>query len=194
LILLLDNAIKFTSNGGAVNIQARLLPHDHHLLLLEVTDTGCGISPEITERIFERLYQVSGHTQASRKGLGLGLYICKQLVARQGGDIWVNSQPEKGSTFSFTVPVFSLNQLIAPLLKNDKWPAESVALVMVETGLLDAWPSKEPQEEWSREARSLLQRCLLPDLDVLLPNTSPGAEARFVTVQGAVQVDTVGVL
>jgi len=65
---------------------------------------------------------------------------------------------------------------------------------MVETGLLDAWPSKEPQEEWSREARSLLQRCLLPDLDVLLPNTSPGAEARFVTVQGAVQVDTVGVL
>ena len=129
--------------------------------------------------------------QASRKGLGLGLYICKELVTRQGGQIWVKSQPQKGSTFSFTLPVFSLNNLIAPLLKNDKWPAESVALVMVETRLLDAWPSKESQEEWSHEARSLLQRCLLPDLDVLLPKMSSGAEgerffvAAFADEKGA---------
>ena len=178
LIILLDNAIKFTPDGGAVTIQARLLQQDPRFLLLEVSDTGCGISPEITERIFERLYQVSEPTQASRKGLGLGLYICKELVTRQGGQIWVKSQPQKGSTFSFTLPVFSLNNVIAPLLKNDKWPAESVALVMVETRLLDAWPSKESQEEWSHEARSLLQRCLLPDLDVLLPTDELRCEGR----------------
>ena len=135
LIILLDNAIKFTPDGGAVTIQARLLQQDPRFLLLEVSDTGCGISPEIAERIFERLYQVSERIQASRKGLGLGLYICKELVTRQGGQIWVKSQPQKGSTFSFTLPVFSLNSLIAPLLKNDKWPAESVALVMVEIRL-----------------------------------------------------------
>jgi PAS domain S-box-containing protein len=181
LIVLLDNAIKFTAGGGTVGIQARRLPQNHHLLLLEVSDTGCGMSPEITERIFERLYQVSDHMHASRKGLGLGLYICKELVSRQGGSIWVKSQPQKGSTFFFTLPVFSLNNSISPLLKNGSWPAESVALVIVETRLLIAWPSKERQEEWSREARSLLQRCLLPDLDVLLPRMSPGPEGeRFL--------------
>jgi PAS domain S-box-containing protein len=178
LIVLLDNAIKFTSDGGTVDIQARLLPQNHHLLLVEVSDTGCGISPEITERIFERLYQVSDDTQASRKGLGLGLHICKELVSRQGGHIWVKSQPQKGSTFSFTLPVFSLNNSISPLLKNGDWPAESVALVMVETCLLIAWPSREPQEEWSREARTLIRRCLLPDLDVLLPRLNPGSEGE----------------
>jgi hypothetical protein len=132
----------------------------------------------MTERVFERHYQVSGLTQTSRNGLGLGLYICKDLVTRQGGKIWVRCRPQKGSIFSFTLPVSSLNDSIAPLLKDDKWPAESVALIMVETRLPDPWPSRKSQEEWSHEARSLLQRCLLPDLDVLLPKTSSGAEGE----------------
>jgi two-component system NtrC family sensor kinase len=178
LIILLDNAIKFTPDGGAVTIQARLLEQDPRFLVLEVSDTGCGISPEIAEKIFDRLYQVAGGQSASRKGLGLGLYICKELVTRQGGQIWVKSQQLKGSTFSFTLPVFSLNTVIAPLFKNDKWPAQSVALVKVETRLRGAWPSKESQEGWSHEARGLLQRCLLPDLDVLLPQMSSGAEGE----------------
>jgi PAS domain S-box-containing protein len=176
LIILLDNAIKFTPDGGAVAIQARLLPQEPSFLLLEVSDSGCGISPEIAERIFERLYQVSEPTHASRKGLGLGLYICRELVARQGGRIRVDSQPQKGSIFSFTLPVFSLKNVIAPLLKDDKWPAEAVALVVVEICVREAWPSKESQGAWLHEARSLLQRCLLPDLDVLLPRVSSSAE------------------
>jgi len=107
LIILLDNAIKFTPDGGSVAIRARLLQQERSCLLLEVSDTGDGISPEVGERIFERLYQVSEPGTASRKGLGLGLYICKELVTRQGGRIWVESQPEKGSIFSFTLPVYS---------------------------------------------------------------------------------------
>jgi signal transduction histidine kinase len=180
LIILLDNAIKFTPEGGAVTVQARLLEHDPRFLLLEVSDTGCGINPEISQRIFERLYQVSERIQTSRKGLGLGLYICKELVTRQGGQIWVTPRPEKGTTFSFTLPVVSLNHWIAPLLRNDKWPAESVALVVVETCLVGAWPSQEAREEWSLEARSLLKRCFLPDLDVLLPTMASAAQSdRF---------------
>jgi signal transduction histidine kinase len=178
LIILLDNAIKFTPDGGAATIKARLLEQDPGFLLLEVSDTGCGISAELTERIFDRLYQVSEPIETTRKGLGLGLYICKELVTRQGGQIRVKSQQQKGSIFSFTLPVFSLNHLIAPLFTNDKWPAQSAALVMVTTRLLGAWPSKESQEEWSNEARRLLQRCLLPDLDVLLPKMSSGAEGE----------------
>jgi PAS domain S-box-containing protein len=178
LIILIDNAIKFTPAGGAVTLRARLLEHDPRSLLLEVADTGCGLDPEIAERIFERLYQVSERIQVSRKGLGLGLYICKELVTRLGGAIRVESPPNKGCTFSFTLPVFSLDNVIAPLLHNGKWPGESTALVTVEVSLLDPGPSKEFQEEWAREARSLIQRCLLPDLDVLLPKMGPSAQGE----------------
>jgi PAS domain S-box-containing protein len=108
LIILLDNAIKFTPEGGSVTIKAIVLQQDTRLLLLEVSDTGVGIDPQITENIFERLYQVSERTEGSRKGLGLGLYICKELVMRQGGTIWAKRRPQNGSTFSFTLPVFSL--------------------------------------------------------------------------------------
>ena len=108
LIILLDNAIKFTPAGGSVTVKAHLLHADTRLLLLEVSDTGVGINPAITENIFERLYQVSERTEGSRKGLGLGLYICKELVMRQGGTIWAKRRAHKGSTFSFTLPVFSL--------------------------------------------------------------------------------------
>lgn len=178
LIILLDNAIKFTPEGGAVTVQARLLPQDPRFLLVEVSDTGCGISPDVTGRVFERLFQVSERIGTSRKGLGLGLYICKELVVRQDGQIWATRRPETGTTFSFTLPVLSLNSSITPLLKNDQWPSQSVALVMVETGLTGGWPSREFQEEWSLEARHLLQRCLLPDLDVLLPTICSDARGE----------------
>jgi PAS domain S-box-containing protein len=186
LIILLDNAIKFTASGGNVRIQAKLQPQDP-FLLLEVSDTGCGISAEITGKIFERLYQVSSATQSSRKGLGLGLYICKQLVTQQGGQIYVESQPGKGSTFSFTMPVFSLRSVIAPLLKDDKWPAKSAAIVMVTIELPGAWPSRESREEWCRDALVLIQRCLLPDLDVLLPKVRSGSGERFIVAAFAEQ-------
>jgi PAS domain S-box-containing protein len=115
LIILLDNAIKFTPEGGAVTVLARPFEKDLRYLVIEVSDTGCGISTEITEEIFERLYQVSERTEASRKGLGLGLYICKELVMRQGGRIWATRRRQKGSTFSFTLPVFCLDEAKIPI-------------------------------------------------------------------------------
>jgi PAS domain S-box-containing protein len=127
LIILLDNAIKFTPEGGAVTIQARPNQRDPRFLLVEVADTGIGISPEMGQRIFERLYQVSERTETSRKGLGLGLHICKELVTRQGGDIWAERRPDKGSVFSFTLPVFSLSNGNVPITKSDTRPAERVA-------------------------------------------------------------------
>jgi signal transduction histidine kinase len=169
LIILLDNAIKFTPADGVVTVKALVSVEDTDFLLLEVMDSGCGISEDMTERIFERLHQVSDDGLAGRQGLGLGLYISKELVTRQGGHIWVTSEPKKGSTFSFTMPVFCLANLISPLIKNEMWPADSVALVTVEIRSPDGWISKEIREEWSRDTRSLLQRCLMPDLDVLLP-------------------------
>ena len=71
----------------------------------------------------------------------------------------------------------SLNHVIAPLLKNDKWPAETVALVVVEARSLPAWSSTAAHEDWCKEAHDLIKRCLLPDLDVILP-TCRGDAAR----------------
>jgi len=134
LIILLDNAIKFTPEGGFVTIQACLLERDSRFLLLEVSDTGLGISPEIGERIFERLYQVSERTETSRKGLGLGLYICKELVTLQGGHIWAKRRPQKGSIFSFTLPVFSLDDSVVPLNKNGRMAAVGGSTDAIVTG------------------------------------------------------------
>jgi signal transduction histidine kinase len=190
LIILLDNAIKFTPKGGAVGVRARVQERDTGFVVLEVSDTGCGMSAEASERVFERLYQVEQPSQASRKGLGLGLFICKELVTRHGGEIWVQSQPQVGSTFSFTLPVFSLSNVIAPLLKDDRWPAESVALVMAEISF-GGGRNADFQQEWRHEVRDLVRRCLLPNLDVLLPKMSYGAEeerffvAAFADEKGA---------
>jgi signal transduction histidine kinase len=184
LLILLDNAIKFTPPDGEVKIQARLLEEDPRFLIVKVSDSGCGITPKMEERIFERLFQSSDPTLAGRKGLGLGLYICKDLVARQGGRVWAENAPGQGSVFSFTLPVFSLRTLIAPLLRNGVWPADFVALMSVEIGSQDGWLSKEKREEWSRESCVLIQTCLLPNLDVLLPkmDSRGGEEVFFVVV------------
>jgi signal transduction histidine kinase len=181
LIILVDNAIKFTPANGSVKVKARMLNEDPHFMVVEISDSGCGISPDMTERIFERLYQVPENGQAGRKGLGLGLYICKELVTRQAGRIWVMSSPQ-GSMFSFTLPVFSLAHAISPLLKNREWPSDSVALVTVEVSLPDGLLFKETQEEWSREVRDLLQRCVIPDLDVLLPKMGPGGRGELFQI------------
>ncbi|MDB4911186.1 MAG: multi-sensor signal transduction histidine kinase [Gemmatimonadetes bacterium] len=184
LIILLDNAIKFTAKGGNAQIRAQLLPSDSRYLLLEVSDDGCGIPADRVEHLFDRLYQASATTTASRKGLGLGLYICRELSALQGGEIRVAQRLPRGSTFSFTIPVFSLSSVIAPLLNDGAWPGDSTSLVTVTLGLSGAAPSSQFHEDWSRDARSLLGRCLRPELDVLLPRThsaEPGGQFFIAT-------------
>lgn len=106
LIILCDNAIKFTPRGGTVTVGARPSPTDPDLLLVEVSDTGCGIPTEMTERIFEHLYQISEISDGGRNGLGLGLHIARELVTLQGGKIWAEGLPSAGSRFSFTVPAY----------------------------------------------------------------------------------------
>jgi two-component system, sensor histidine kinase and response regulator len=106
LIILCDNAIKFTPAGGSVKVQAGVFQKMPGYLVVEVSDTGCGIKPELLERIFEHHYQVTDSSRDGRKGLGLGLHIAKELTTRQGGAIWATSEQGKGSVFSFTLPVF----------------------------------------------------------------------------------------
>jgi len=183
LVVLVDNAIKFTPRGGVVKINARIFGDDPNLLVLEVSDTGCGISPDLTERIFERLFQAPDQAWAGRKGLGLGLYICKELVTLQGGYIWAKSVPGSGAVFSFTLPVFSLPKLIAPALLQDGRDDRSITLVVTELGSRTGWLSDDVRAEYCHRVRDLLRRCLYSDLDVLLPKMgSAGAAELFFIV------------
>jgi signal transduction histidine kinase len=189
LVVLVDNAIKFTPTGGVVKVKARTFGDDPNLLVLEVSDSGCGISPDLTERIFERLFQAPDPAWAGRKGLGLGLYICKELVMLQGGRIWAKSAPGQGAVFSFTLPVFSLPKLIAPALLQESTDG-SATLVITELGSRTGWLSGEVRAEHCNHVRDLLKRCLHSDLDVLLPKMgSAGAAELFFMV---VASDTIG--
>jgi len=82
---------QFTPQNGTLKIQTRIFEEDSAFLLLEVSDSGCGIDPDMTERIVERLFQASDPASADHNGLGLGLYIGKDLVTRQGGKVWAHS-------------------------------------------------------------------------------------------------------
>jgi signal transduction histidine kinase len=180
LTILLDNAIKFTPAGGAVKIEAQLYEDDPTFLRVEVSDTGRGISPKAAERIFDRLYQVSESGEAGRNGLGLGLYIAQDLVARQGGKIWVRSKLQQGSHFSFILPVFSLQALIAAILTHEQKPGEAIAVLTVEINSNAGSPTV-PSEILSL-ARTLLQQCLRPDTDLLLPTMEATSEHKLFFV------------
>ncbi|MEO8484458.1 MAG: response regulator [Acidobacteriota bacterium] len=182
LIILIDNAIKFTPQGGAITVRAARPPQDPALLRVDVADTGRGISEEISERIFERLYQASEATQASRTGLGLGLYICKELVLLQGGQLSVKSQLGAGSTFSFTLPVLSLRPMLAPFFRDGAWPADSVALVSIGVESVDAWPSGDSRQAAASGTRDIVARVLPSGWAMLMPRVAPVGTVERVVV------------
>jgi signal transduction histidine kinase len=185
LIILLDNAIKFTPAGGSVRIRAGQLGEDPNTLVLEIMDSGCGIDPAMTERIFDRLFQASDPALAGRQGLGLGLYICKELVTRQGGRIWASGTPGKGAVLSFTLPVFSMRNLLATTLGDIADTSSPVTLVVTEMGSQSGWLSDEARDEHSHGVRELLQRCLHADQDVLLPKMGSSGRAELFFIVAA---------
>jgi signal transduction histidine kinase len=180
LTILLDNAVKFTPGGGTVTVKAREYEKDGSMVLVEVSDTGCGIKPEETERIFEHLYQVTDPGSAGRRGLGLGLHIAKDLVTRQGGEIWVTSVPGKGSLFSFTLPIFSLASLIRPILAEQKEPGNLIALFAAQIEARDGSPDV-PRKALD-VASMIMQQCLRADTAVLLPSIGPVDEHKLFFV------------
>ena len=102
---LVSNAFRYTKSGGYIKITAELVGNQ---VQVSVIDNGSGIPYEYQSRIFDKFVQVK--TSSDTEGSGLGLAICKEIVRAHGGTIWVESEPGKGSTFSFTLPVAELQQ------------------------------------------------------------------------------------
>ncbi len=103
LINLVGNAIKFTEKGG---VRVRIVGNDNSTqsLRFDVVDSGIGIAPEKTEIIFEPFKQSDNSTTRKHGGTGLGLAICKKMIAALGGTLSVQSELNKGSQFSFSLP------------------------------------------------------------------------------------------
>ena len=101
VINLISNAVKFT-DSGAIECSACVRGGE---LVVSVTDNGIGIAPADQGKVFEKFKQVGDTLTDKPKGTGLGLPICKEIVEYHGGRIWVESEPGKGSTFSFALPL-----------------------------------------------------------------------------------------
>lgn len=114
LATLLENAAKATPENGEVTVRCEVLSLDPRFVRLSVSDNGCGMSAESVQTVFERMYQVSDPGRPSRQGLGTHLDLCERLIARQSGRLWVDSQLNRGTTFSFTLPLFQSQETCSP--------------------------------------------------------------------------------
>jgi signal transduction histidine kinase len=101
MLNLLSNAIKFTETGGITLVTCV----NEDSFEMRVTDTGPGIEPADQQRIFDEFQQVDSTSTREKGGTGLGLAISRKLIRLHGGDMDVESEPGKGSTFWFRLPV-----------------------------------------------------------------------------------------
>lgn len=100
---LITNATKFTSEGGCINLMAS--DYDENFCLISVSDTGVGIEPKKLAKLFQLEHSTTTDGTNNEKGTGLGLILCKDFVEIHKGKIWVESVPDKGSNFNFTIPL-----------------------------------------------------------------------------------------
>ena len=180
---LCDNALKFSTAGDTVTVTAHPFEPDNSYLCISVADTGIGISKEGRQQVFEYLYQDQTGLNHNRKGLGIGLAISRELVNQHGGHIWVESEPGKGSIFSFVLPTYSFKEIVAPLFTGRDSAAENVQLVTIELT-----PGPTAGEVLNESARQrvweMVERSARAGYEILLPRISsrPTRELLFVVV------------
>jgi len=193
LINLMDNAIKFTGVDGSVMLSACVTETDPGSVYVSVTDTGRGIGLEAQGLIFERLYQDPESVDNNRKGLGLGLFICKELLRLQGGRIWVTSDPGHGSIFTFTLPLYSLAELLRPVIVQDEALRSAFVLVRVELAPITNPPRGDWREVW-QQALETLRHCVYLDKDLVLPPMWESGASETFFVVASVDMEHAGIM
>lgn len=118
---LLSNAIKFTTKGE-IHVKATL---ENSFIRFAISDTGIGIPPDAIEKIFDRFIQLGDTKTEVSKGTGLGLSICREIVLYLGGEIWCESEEDRGSTFFFHLPLWTDDSPTLPVQPHFKSAAPS---------------------------------------------------------------------
>jgi len=137
---LLSNAVKFTPEEGTVRIDSKLISEENGICCLQIsiTDTGIGISDDQKARLFHSFEQAETDTSRRFGGTGLGLAISKRIVEMMGGEIWIESEPGEGSTFTFTVKLERGDDDNKPLLeRNVDWANLHIFVVDDEPEVLE---------------------------------------------------------
>lgn len=169
---LMSNAIKFTETGS-VTLSAQL---DGQFIRVSVTDTGIGIPENVLKTIFDRFQQASEDTDKHYGGTGLGLDISKQLSLMHGGDLTVQSKEGQGSTFSFTLPLATPEQLVEEEVDQ---PTDS-AIQMFEPQLIDELYTVLLVED-DVNTRGMMRR-VLESKDYVVVDTHDGEEALELVI------------
>jgi signal transduction histidine kinase len=185
---LLGNALKFSPPDGVISVRAAS-EADRESVRVSVEDRGCGIPAEAQPHVFERMYQAPAQVAASRRGLGLGLYICRELVAGHGGRIWLESQVGRGSTFHFTLPAYRLERVLAPLFDPDERASRRCHLLVLDLRLDEDLGSSDDRESLFAALQAEIEAQVHRNRDVVIPRKARSAarvrdvERCFVVAQ-----------
>ena len=117
LMNLLTNAVKYSPKGGRIVVSGRHEPRNDRVVV-SVSDEGIGLQPKDFEAVFETFHRVRNAETDHIRGSGLGLYIVKQLVDLMGGEVWLESEARRGSTFFFTMPVAKLGSEVGESVRT----------------------------------------------------------------------------
>lgn len=170
LINLLNNAMKFTPEGGRILLRIReeALSENRSRLRVEVEDNGIGIDPESQEKLFQSFEQADGSITRNYGGTGLGLAICKKIVTLLDGDIWVESEPGVGSCFVFTAEIDWGEELLA---------AAAAPSLSSQMRILIVDDAEDVREYFTNILRSFSLEC----------DTAPDGESALKLVQESVE-------
>jgi len=165
---LCDNAIKYIPTGKHIEVECIALAEARDVVQVCVRDDGPGIAPEQRSRIFERFYRVAEASADHPGGLGLGLYITRELVKAHGGDLSLTGKIGQGSTFTFTLPIFSLARILLPLMSPSNLATGSVALITLK---IPEMPNCSALDlgRYLRSVRTAVKSCIYESRDLVLP-------------------------
>ena len=163
---LVENAIKYTASGGGIWVNVR---GDDDRVLINVTDTGIGISPDDLKHVFQKFYRADNSQTRTVGGTGLGLYLVKQRVEAMGGKVWAESSFGEGSTFYLSFP-----RITAEEYQRRKQIASNIEAMSQNTQTLPAQPTMQAPQP--ADSQPMMQASQPADSQPMMqPMTQPTA-------------------